>query len=351
MEKIKLGISHGDINGIGYEIIIKTFLDNRILDFCTPIIYGSPKVAAYHRKVLNINNISFNNIASAEKAISNKLNIIDCFGDEIKVELGKSTKEAGQASFVSLEKCVSALKENKIDILITAPINKKNIQSDKFTFQGHTEYLKENFNVDEVLMLLVSGDLRVGVVAGHVPIKDVPSVITKENILKKIDIMNKSLKNDFNIRKPKIAVLGLNPHAGDSGLLGDEENEIIIPAIEEARNKNIMAIGPFAADGFFGSDTYNKFDGIIAMYHDQGLAPFKALAFTSGVNYTAGLPIVRTSPAHGTAYDIAGKNIASHESFREALYMAVEIYKNRKANKDLVDNSLEVNHNTDEERI
>ena len=342
MEKIKVGISHGDINGIGYEIIIKTLMDVRIMDFCTPIVYGSPKVAAYHRKALNINNISFNNIDDAEKVNNKKANIIDCFGDDIKVELGKSTEIAGNASFVSLEKAVADLKDNKIQALVTAPINKKNIQSDKFNFHGHTEYLQEKFGGDEVLMLLVSGNLRVGVVVGHTAIKDVPSKITNESIMKKLTIMNDSLKKDFGIRKPKIAILGLNPHAGDDGLLGMEENEIIIPTINEARDKGIMAVGPFAADGFFGSDTYKKFDGILAMYHDQGLAPFKALAFTSGVNFTAGLPIVRTSPAHGTAYEIAGENMATVDSFREALYLAIELYKNRNGNEILEANALKV---------
>jgi len=340
MEKIKVGISHGDINGIGYEIIIKTLMDARMMDLCTPIVYGSPKVAAYHRKALNINNFSFNTISDAEKTNNKRANIIDCFGDDIKVELGKSTDIAGDASFVSLEKTVADLMDNKIQAIVTAPINKKNIQSDKFNFHGHTEYLQEKFGADEVLMLLVSGNLRVGVVVGHTAIKDVPNKITKENIMKKLNLMNDSLKKDFGIRKPKIAILGLNPHAGDDGLLGKEEQEIISPTINEARDKGIMAIGPFAADGFFGSDTYKKFDGILAMYHDQGLAPFKALAFTSGVNFTAGLPIVRTSPAHGTAYEIAGENAASFDSFREALYLAIEIYKNRNSNEILESNAL-----------
>jgi len=340
MEKIKIGISHGDINGIGYEIIIKTLMDNRIIEFCTPIVYGSPKVAAYHRKALNINNFSFNNIAGADRVNNKRANIIDCFNDEIKVELGKSTAEAGKSSFVSLERTIADLKDNKIDAIVTAPINKNNIQSDEFKFHGHTEYLKEKFGADEVLMLLVSKGLRVGVVVGHTPIKEVPAKITKERILKKLNLMNESLRIDFNIRKPKIAILGLNPHSGDNGLLGSEEIDVIIPTIEEARNKGIMAVGPFAADGFFGSDAYTKFDGILAMYHDQGLAPFKALAFDSGVNFTAGLPIVRTSPAHGTAYEIAGSNTASPESFREALYLAIDIYNNRNMNVNLEANAL-----------
>ena len=342
MEKIKIGISHGDINGIGYEIIIKTLMDNRIIEFCTPIVYGSPKVAAYHRKALNINNFSFNNVSGTDRINSKRANIIDCFNDEIKVELGKSTAEAGKSSFVSLERTISDLKDNKIDAIVTAPINKNNIQSDDFNFHGHTEYLKERFGSDEVLMLLVSNSLRVGVVVGHTAIKEVPAKITKERILKKLNLMNDSLRVDFNIRKPKIAILGLNPHSGDNGLLGSEEIDVIIPTIDEARNNGIMAVGPFAADGFFGSDAYKKFDGILAMYHDQGLAPFKALAFDSGVNFTAGLPIVRTSPAHGTAYEIAGSNVASPESFREALYLAIDIYKNRKMNVNLDSNALVV---------
>lgn len=339
-EKIKIGISQGDINGIGYEVIIKTLNDKRILEMCTPIIYGSPKVAAYHKKALNLENFSLNNISSVDQANSKRNNIIDCFEEELKVELGKATEIAGQASFKALEKATEDLKNGLIDVLITAPINKDNIQSEKFSFPGHTEYLKEKFGSEEVLMFLVSNDLRVGVVAGHIAIKDVPAMITKATVLKKIQIMNQALKQDFGIRKPKIAVLGLNPHAGDNGLIGKEEIEHISPAIDEARDSGIMALGPYPADGLFGSRLTKEFDAILAMYHDQGLAPFKALAFDSGVNYTAGLPIIRTSPAHGTAYSIAGQDKASEASFRNALYLAIDTFNKREEYKKLNKNPL-----------
>ncbi len=339
-KKILLGITQGDINGISYEVIIKSFLDNRMLDFCSPVVYGSPKVAAYHRKALNINNFSFHNINSIKDFNPKRVNIIDCLGDEVRVELGKSTKQAGQASLKALEEAVGDMLDRKFFALVTGPIDKDNIQSDKFRYHGHTDYLKDKFNVEDVLMLLIYNNLRVGVVSGHVALKDIYTHITKENILSKLNILNKSLTVDFAIRKPKIAVLGLNPHAGDNGLLGNEENEIILPAIETARNNNIMALGPYPADGFFGSRDYEKFDAVLAMYHDQGLTPFKTLAFDKGVNYTAGLPIIRTSPVHGTALSIAGKNQANEESFREAVYLACDIYKNKIMNKELNKNPL-----------
>ncbi|MBE9469572.1 MAG: 4-hydroxythreonine-4-phosphate dehydrogenase PdxA [Bacteroidetes bacterium] len=337
--KIRVGISHGDINGISYEIIIKALLDNRIFDFCTPIVYGSSKVAAYHRKALNVSNFSLNSISKPEEANIKRANIINCLDDNVKVEFGKSTEIAGNASFIALERATQDLKDNKIDVLITAPINKNNIQSKEFHFPGHTEYLKDKFNSDDVLMMMVSDVLRVGVVTGHIPISEVAEQITEENILKNLRLMNKSLIEDFAIRKPKIAVLGLNPHAGDHGVIGNEEKYIIGPSIEKARKENILAIGPYSADGFFGSNSFKQFDAILAMYHDQGLAPFKAISFDSGVNYTVGLPIIRTSPAHGTAYDIVGKNIASTNSFRQALYLACDIYKNRKEFKNASKNS------------
>jgi len=334
-QKIKVGITQGDINGISYEVIIKTLLDNRIHEICTPIVYGSPKVAAYHRKALNIINFSLNSIKIPEEANIKRANIINCLDDNIRVELGKSTQMAGDASLKSLQRAVDDLKEKKINVLVTAPINKNNIQSDEFSFPGHTEYLGSYFREDDVLMLMVSDLFKVGVVAGHVPVSKIPFCITCENILKKLRILNVSLLKDFTIRKPRIAVLGLNPHAGDNGLIGNEEKEIISPAIQKARNENIMAIGPYSADGFFGTENFTKFDAILAMYHDQGLGPFKALAFEDGVNFTAGLPVVRTSPIHGTAYEIAGKNQASPNSFRKALYLACAIFKNRKQYQDL----------------
>jgi len=344
--KIKLGISQGDINGIGYEVIIKALLDVRINEFFTPIIYGSSKVLAYHRKALDIENFNLNSIRIASEANLKRSNIINCIDENIRVELGKSTEIAGAASLRALEVAVEDLKNGEIDALVTAPINKDNIQSKDFKFPGHTEYLKHKFGVKEVLMLMVSDRLKVGVVTGHIALKDVASSITVDLILSKLRILNKSLIEDFNIGKPKIAILGLNPHCGDNGLIGNEENEILIPAINTARKEGIVAMGPFAADGLFGSKDYLKYDAILAMYHDQGLAPFKSISFESGVNYTAGLPFVRTSPAHGTAFEIAGKNEASEHSFREAMYLALDIWKNRQQHKMLNSNPLLISQET-----
>lgn len=339
--KIKVAVTQGDINGIGYEVILKTFQDNRILDLCTPIIYGSPKVGAYHRKALNIGNFSLSTIKQPEEANPKRVNIINCNDDAVRVELGKSTDIAGEASFKALEIAVHDLMENRVDVMVTAPINKKNIQSDKFNFPGHTEYLKSKFEADEVLMIMVSDIMKIGIATGHIPVSDISSVLSKELLISKLRVLNKSLIEDFAIRKPRIAVLGLNPHTSDEGLIGNEEKEIIIPAIAEAKKENILAIGPFAADGFFGSENFVKFDAILAMYHDQGLIPFKALTFDSGVNYSAGLPIIRTSPDHGTAYEIAGQNLASENSFRNALYLALDLYRNRTEYESLTSNPLE----------
>ncbi len=337
---IKVGITQGDINGIGYEVIFKTLNDARVYEDLTPIIYGSSKVAAYHRKALNMPGMTLNSIKTADEAHEKRINIINCLDDNIRVELGKSTTMGGEAAFNALKLAVDDLKNGLIDVLVTAPINKKNIQSDEFDFPGHTEYLARVFESDDALMLMVSENLKVGVVAGHIPIKEVSNYITKERILKKLRTLNATLKNDFTIRKPRIAVLGLNPHMGDEGLIGNEEQEVIIPAIEQAFDEGIMAVGPYAADGLFGSDSMYKFDAILAMYHDQGLAPFKTVAFTTGVNFTAGLACVRTSPDHGTAFDIAGLDKADNNSFREALYLAVDVYKNRHMNIELQKNPL-----------
>lgn len=326
--KIVVGISQGDINGISYEVIIKSLMDSRIFDFCIPVVYGSAKVAAYHRKALNIVNFSFNNIRSAEEANVKRANIINCLDDNVRVELGKSTTMAGESSLISLEKAVNDLKDGKIDVLVTAPINKENIQSEKFNFPGHTEYLTKESNSKESLMLMVGENLKIGVVTTHLPIKDVPEAITEDAILTKLRIMNNSLIQDFKIRKPKIAVMGLNPHAGDNGLIGKEEVDVIIPTIKKANDEGILALGPYPADGFFGSDSFKKFDAVLAMYHDQGLIPFKAMAF-AGINYTAGLNFIRTSPGHGTAFEIAGMGKASEVSFRNAIYLACDIYRNR----------------------
>jgi 4-hydroxythreonine-4-phosphate dehydrogenase len=339
-KQIIAGISQGDINGIGYEVIIKALSDPMINDFCVPIVYGSPKVAAYHRKALNINNFTFNNIRSAEEAHSKKANMINCLDDNIRVELGKSTQQGGEAALISIERAVEDLMKGKINVLITAPIDKNNIQSGEFRFKGHTDYLKSKAGAGDVLMFMVSESLKIGLVTEHVPLKMVPGLITKELLLSKISLMNKSLLVDFGIRKPKIAVLGLNPHAGDNSLLGTEEAEIILPAILQAQKEGILALGPFPADGFFGAGSFSKFDAILAMYHDQGLAPFKAMSFDTGVNFTAGLPFIRTSPVHGTAFPIAGLGEASENSFRQAIYLACDIYRNRQMYAEISRNPL-----------
>lgn len=327
--RVKVGITHGDLNGIGYEIIIKALYDQRILDLITPVVYGVSKVASYHRKVLEMNDFNFNLVKNADAANPKRSNIINCVDEEVKIDIGKSTSIAGDLAYQALEKAIQDMKDKKLDVLVTAPINKKNIQSEKFVFPGHTEYLAEKFESEDFLMMMVSHNIRIGVVTGHIPLGEVSSHLSKELILQKLRIMDRSLQRDFSIPKPRIALLGLNPHAGDNGLLGKEEEEIIIPAIEEAFKEGIHAFGPYAADGFFGSSSFTKFDGILAMYHDQGMIPFKALSFESGVNFTAGLPIIRTSPAHGTAYEIAGKNEASPESMRSAIYLAGDIFRNR----------------------
>lgn len=337
---IKVGITHGDINGIGYEIILKTLADKRIFEICTPILYGSPKVAAYHRKALDMENISFHNIRSAEEATPNKASIINCVDDEVRVELGKSTDSAGEASRAALMKAVDDLKNNRIQALVTAPVNKHNLQSDEFRYTGHTEFLQDYFDAEESLMLMSSDLMKIGVVTSHIPIADVSGTITQEEVLGKIRILDNSLKQDFGIRKPRIAILGLNPHAGEQGIIGEDENEKIIPAIEEAKKNGVTVFGPFPADGFFGSGDYKRFDGILAMYHDQGLIPFKTLVSDAGVNYTAGLPIIRTSPAHGTAFEIAGRNQSHAGSFRQALYMACDIYKNRQMFEEITKDPL-----------
>lgn len=339
---IKVGITHGDINGIGYEVILKTFGDTRMTEICTPVIYGSAKVAAYHRKILDIPAVTFNIINNAQDAIDNNINLINVTSEELKVDIGKSTQTAGEQAYKSLEMAIADLKEGLIDVLVTAPINKHNIQRDDFHFPGHTEYLEERFgeNGDKSLMILANDVVRVALVTGHIPLAEVPQALTKEKIKDAAIRFNNSLKRDFRVRRPRIAILSLNPHAGENGLLGSEEKEIIIPAIQELENEKILAFGPFAADGFFGSSSFSSFDGVLAMYHDQGLAPFKTLAMEEGVNFTAGLSIVRTSPAHGTAYGIAGKNQASEDSFRQAIYMSLDAFRNRKEYDQVTSNPL-----------
>jgi 4-hydroxythreonine-4-phosphate dehydrogenase len=340
-QKIRVGITHGDINGVGYEIILKTLSDNRINEICVPVIYGSSRTAAYYRKLIpSMENFSLNSISNASEIHPKRVNIINCVSDDLRVEPGKPTEEAAQAALQALEVAVSDLKAGKIDVMLTAPFNKHTMQSNKFNFPGHTEYLSAAFGVKNHLMLLTGDAMRIGVVTGHIPLSEVPAALSKAHILEKLELLNRTLKTDFMIRRPRIAVLGLNPHAGDCGLLGKEEEDILTPVITEANKKNILAFGPYPADGFFGAVSYRRFDAILAMYHDQGLVPFKALSFDSGVNYTAGLPYVRTSPAHGVGYDIAGTGKASPDSFRTALFMACDIFNNRKQHDELQANAM-----------
>lgn len=338
--KIRIGITQGDINGVGYEVILKTFSDPMMLELCTPIIYGSPKVAAYHRKSLDLT-ANFSIVNSASEAVHNRLSVVNCTDDEVKVEFAKLDPEAGKAALGALEKAIEEYKEGLIDVIVTAPINKHTIQSQEFSFPGHTEYMEEKLgDGNRPLMILVKNDFRVALVTGHIPVSQIASSITKELIQQKLDIFYRTLKQDFGIDAPRIAVLALNPHAGDQGLLGEEEQTIIIPAIQELAAQGMLCYGPFAADGFMGSGNVAHFDGVLAMYHDQGLAPFKALAMDEGVNYTAGLPVIRTSPAHGTAYDIAGKGLASEDSFRQAVYLAMDLFRNRQRDKQARINPL-----------
>lgn len=341
-DRLRVGITHGDFNGVGYEVILKMLDDARILELCTPIIYGSAKIAAFYRKSLELAGpwqpVQIN---SATDASADAVNIINVIGQEAHITPGEASKEAGEAAFIALERAVEDLKNGHIDVLLTAPINKSTIQSDTFRFPGHTEYLAASAaDGSQPLMILFNENIRVALVTTHLPIAKVPEAITTENIVEKLALFNKTLTTDFAVVKPRIAVLALNPHAGEEGLLGKEEKEIIAPAIEKARQMKIHAFGPYAADGFFGNGLYTKFDGVLAMYHDQGLAPFKTLAMDSGVNFTAGLPFVRTSPDHGTGYDIAGKNRASEESMRAALYAAIDIYRSRQAFNEMTASPL-----------
>ncbi len=339
--KIRVGITHGDINGIGYEVILKSLEDNRILELCTPVVYGSAKIAGFYRKALEIPAITFNTAVDGAEIKDGTYNIVNVIGEDVKVEPGNETKAGGEAALAALERAVDDLKAGHIDVIVTSPINKHNIQSEEFTFPGHTEYLEQRLgNGSKALMILAGDKLRVALATTHLPVSEVASHITRESVLEKIEILNDSLKRDYAIVRPRIAVLGLNPHAGDEGVLGKEEQEVISPAIADAREKKIMAFGPYAADGFFGSGSFAKFDGILAMFHDQGLVAFKALEMGGGVNFTAGLPFVRTSPDHGTAYDIAGKGEADAGSMRRAIYAACDIVRNRRRYAEMTRNPL-----------
>ncbi|WP_138992320.1 4-hydroxythreonine-4-phosphate dehydrogenase PdxA [Larkinella sp. C7] len=350
-----IGITLGDYNGIGPEVILKALQHNRLQKICTPVIYGSMRVLNRYRNMLQQSGLSLkdwnlNGIQQVGQANPKFTNVITCWNDQggnpggdrqgQEVQPGKVTPEAGQAALACLQRATEDLKAGHLDAIVTAPINKNNIQTETFQFPGHTEYFAEAFGVKENLMFLVSDVLRVGVVTGHIPLGRIRSNITKEKVLQKLQLMYQSLRGDFGVRKPRIAVLGLNPHAGEEGLLGNEEQEILKPLIQELRNKGQLIYGPFASDGFFGTRAYRKYDAVLAMYHDQGLIPFKTIAFDEGVNFTAGMPVVRTSPDHGTAYDIAGKNLADETSMIQAIYVACDVSKYRKEMAEIERNAL-----------
>ncbi|MCM4167759.1 D-threonate 4-phosphate dehydrogenase [Arenibacter antarcticus] len=336
--KIRLGISIGDLNGIGCEVVLRTFEDVRMLDFCTPIIFASNKTISNQKSALGIE-INYNGIQEPAKALDGKVNVINVWREALVPEFGTPTPESGSFAIQSLKAAVTALKNDEIDLLITAPINKNNIQAEDFKFPGHTDYLAQELE-GESLMFMVSDGLRIGLLTDHVAVKDVAAAITPKLIRSKITTMEKSLKMDFGIRKPKIALLGINPHSGDNGVIGKEDDEILKPVIKEMIEKGHLVFGPYSADSFFGSDNYKQFDAILAAYHDQGLIPFKTLSFGKGVNFTAGLNKVRTSPDHGTAYEIAGKGIADHSSFKEAVFAGLNIFKNRLEYKELTSDIL-----------
>lgn len=341
--KLIVGITQGDGNGIGYEVIIKALADERMLDLCTPVIYGSSKIFGFYRKQIhNVEQMNTNVVNSAKDVHARRINIVNCLPDNVFVEPGQSTPESAKAAMESLKCAVEDLRQGFIDVLVTAPINKRAMVNEGFGYTGHTEYLQQEFGADDVAMIMVCDQLKVGVVTGHISLKDVPANITKERILCKLRLMNESLERDFGIPNPKIAVLGLNPHCGDGGLLGDEEQAVILPAVKEAVEEGIMAFGPYSPDGFFGLGNYSKYDAVLAMYHDQGLTPFKALAFEQGVNYTAGLPVVRTSPDHGTAYEMAGRDLADPRSMISSIYTAIDIFNHRKSYDELLKGRMTV---------
>lgn len=340
-EKLRIGITHGDINGIGYEIIIKALADNRICEMCTPVVYGSSKVANFYKKGLSeYGAFNFNVVSSIADVRHKVVNLINCIDDDVKIDVGVSTEQAGRYAVMALTRAIDDLKEGKIDAVVTCPINKFNVQSAGFKFVGHTELFASAFGEDTPLMFMVSENIKVGIMSNHQAIEHVAESLTQEAILEKLVLMNNSLIKDFGCTNPTIAVLGLNPHNGDEGLIGCEEEEVIAPAVKEAREVKINAYGPFSADGFFASESYRKYDATLAMYHDQGMIPFKILSDDRGVNFTAGLSIIRTSPAHGVAYDLAGKGTASELSLRSAIYSAIDIHKNRDIYKKITASPL-----------
>ena len=339
-ENIIVGISIGDLNGIGGEIVLKTLEDPRMLDFYTPVIFASVKTISFLNKHFDLK-LNFNGINNFNQIIPGKINVYNVWNDKLNIEFGKEDIEIGEYAFKSLQAATTALKENNIDVLVTAPINKHTIQSEEFNFPGHTDYLAKELEGTS-LMFMVSNDLRIGLLTDHVPVKEISNHITKKLIKDKLEIIFTSLEKDFKITKPKVAVLGINPHTGDNGVIGKEDDEILRPTLDEIREKGKLVFGPYAADSFFGSKNYKNFDAIVAAYHDQGLIPFKTLAFGKGVNFTAGLSRIRTSPDHGTAFDIAGKGEADESSFKEAVFVAIEIYKNRMEFEELTKNVLKI---------
>ena len=343
---IKIGLTHGDTNGIGYEVILKALEDVRMADLATFVVYGSAKAAAFYRKAMELPQVQLNRVDSAADARDGQYNIVNVVDEDLKIDPGMATEAAGKAAFAALEAAVADLKAGDIDVLVTAPINKKSIQSSDFDFPGHTEYLQNRLggDGDKALMIMCNDNMRIALVPTHTPLAKVSEAITSELIVEKLEQFDRSLRRDFAVQSPRIAVLSINPHAGEDGLLGEEEEQVIVPAIAAAREKKILAFGPYAADGFFGSSAYTHFDGILAMYHDQGLTPFKTLAMDSGVNFTAGLPFVRTSPDHGTGYDIAAKNLAKPDSLRAAIYAAIDIYRNRRIFDDACRHPLRRQH-------
>ncbi|MFA6261556.1 MAG: 4-hydroxythreonine-4-phosphate dehydrogenase PdxA [Bacteroidia bacterium] len=335
-----IGITIGDVNGVSLEVILKTLVDTRVADYCTPVVYGSPKIISFWKKIIGHPEFNLNIIRSLDQVHHKKSNILVCWDDEVEIKPGEVTPTAGKYAFRSLERATKDIQQGLIHALVTAPLNKDNINSDALPFKGHTEYLAQQAGTTDFMMMLISNQVKVGLVTGHVPLKDVASLISVDLILKKLRVMKKSLEKDFNIIKPKMALLGLNPHAGDNGLLGKEDKDIIAVAAKKAQDEGMVVYGPYSADGFFGTRQFEKFDAVLAMYHDQGLIPFKYMAFEDGVNFTAGLPFVRTSPDHGTGYSLAGKNQASEVSFRNALYAAIDILRNRNENFKLDENPL-----------
>ena len=335
-----IGISCGDLNGIGIELIIKTFMDNRMLDHCTPVIFASNKVINFYKKTIPECNFNYASCKELNRINHKQINVFNCWEEDVEIQPGRLTPEGGKYGVLSLQTAVAALKQKQIDGLVTAPIHKKNIQSFDFTYTGHTPYLQQVFGVKDVVMLMVANDFRIGLVTEHVSVAQVAGQLSKERILHKLQVLNQSLQKDFGIDKPRIAVLALNPHAGDEGLIGKEEETIIRPAIKEAKNNSILAVGPYSADAFFARGSYEHFDAVLAMYHDQGLIPFKTIAAGEGVNFTAGLPIVRTSPDHGVAFDIAGKNLADHQSFITSIFECIDIINRRNGFSEMRSNPL-----------